>query len=1083
MNNICNTCEVVYDDIDYSEGTGGFSSIETTPGSAGEALLNCLNEFGVVDLEWMSWESELPVEQLIRELRGKAIFQDPEAFASSSRWSPLLHWYAAPVYLQGNIPQKYSMALKMNERFKHCFDANVKALRAMLPAKVTSDYIHPALGATWLPARFYAAFIKQLLKFRTAPEVSFSSELAEWKVKAPDGVSGSIENRFTYGTFYITAVKIIEKTMNAQTVKVYDYNYTSLGRCEVTLNDKKTFEAQEKQRQIIAAFEDWVHSDPAREDKITEYYNDAFVGYTTSAYDGSFLELPDLSPNVKLYPHQLNAIARILLSKSNILLAHDVGTGKTYEMIVSAHEMHRMDLSRKNIVVVPNNVLEATVSAHRSLYPKDSILAVFPKDFVPKKRCETIGRIRDGDYVCIYMAYSSFDMIPMSKSYWIAKKQADISALEREAIAASTGSAKLALSTEIEAKKKELSKYAVEGKDPAWPCFDSLGINTLYLDEAHNYKNIPIPTKSDGVVGLRKAGCKKCRDMLEKVHFVDRAVFATGTPLTNSLSDLFVLQLYLQPEILKLRKINSFDAWVQTFSRKESNYEVDVTSSSITPVERFSSFHNLTELMSIFSMVCDFHHSTGENLPSYSGPVNVSIPRNRMQNEYVRCLVKRAEDVHTHAVNRKEDNLLKITTDGRKCALDVRLVDLDKYEIPVDLRMAGGKVEACAAKVYGLYRAYPGTCQIVFSDIGTPRLGYNVYDALKLELMRRGIPECEIAYVHDAESESARSKLFASINEAKTRVIIGSTPKLGIGVNIQEKLIALHHLSVPWRPSDMVQREGRLLRQGNSCPEVFVFRYITEGTFDSYSWQLLENKQRFISSFLSGVSCERESEDISDAVLSYAEVKALAIGDPLIKKRVETSNRIERTRIASTQRQRTLMQLRSIIEEIPETIEKLKQLKATAKADNDYYRSRRGRVNKHERESFGDALLAAVRGNGMCETERFFDSYQGFDVILPMNMTFDDPFVIVRSRNGGSYRVEMDGDKALGCAKRIDNLLDGLPAYMAELDRQILEQRRKRRAAEAELDLGNPYKEEIESLLDQLNKIDEKIAAKKENKK
>ncbi|MBQ3938760.1 MAG: hypothetical protein II724_05365, partial [Clostridia bacterium] len=408
---------------------------------------------------------------------------------------------------------------------------------------------------------------------------------------------------------------------------------------------------------------------------------------------------------------------------------------------------------------------------------------------------------------------------------------------------------------------------------------------------------------------------------------------------------------------------------------------------------------------------------------------------------------------------------------------------LDKYEIPVDLRMAGGKVEACAAKVYGLYRAYPGTCQIVFSDIGTPRPGYNVYDALKLELMRRGIPECEIAYVHDAESESARSKLFASINEAKTRVIIGSTPKLGIGVNIQEKLIALHHLSVPWRPSDMVQREGRLLRQGNSCPEVFIFRYITEGTFDSYSWQLLENKQRFISSFISGVSCERESEDISDAVLSYAEVKALAIGDPLIKKRVETSNRIERTRIASTQRQRTLMQLRSIIEEIPETIEKLKQLKATAKADNDYYRSRRGRVNKHERESFGEELLAAVRGNGMCETERFFDSYQGFDVILPMNMTFDDPFVIVRSRNGGSYRVEMDGDKALGCAKRIDNLLDGLPAYMAELDRQILEQRRKRRAAEAELDLGNPYKEEIESLLDQLNKIDEKIAAKKENKK
>lgn len=1084
---------IIYDEIDYSQGNNGISLAIEQSSSAGEVLLRCLNKFGVVDIEWMSTVSGISVERLISELRGKAIFQDPEAFTSCVNWSPVKHWYFAPAYLQGNIPQKYKAAIKMNEKFHGCFDSNVKSLKAMLPVKVTSEYIHPALGATWLPASFYASFIKQLLNLPIAPQVEYIKELCEWKVRIPYCSGNTPENMNIYGTFpldsssdaeedvsNLTGLQIIAGNMNGKLAEVH-YSYSS-GRSHEK-HYKKTVEAQEKQKLVCARFDEWLHERPAREAIVTECYNKEFVGYAVSAFDGSFLELPKLCKDIKLYPHQLNAVARILFSSNNLLLAHDVGTGKTYEMIVSAHELHRMGLSHKNLIVVPNNVLRATVDAHHKLYPDDEILAVYPTDFTPKKRCKALNTLRDKEYVCAYMAYSSFDMVVMSKDYWIKKKQADINALQRSLACAGSAFAEHAIRSEIESKKKALSGYAVEAKDPDWPCFDDLGIETLYVDEAHNYKNISITTRTRDIIGMRKNGSKKCREMLEKVHFVKRAIFATGTPLTNSLSDLYVLQTYLQPDLLKFKKIDSFDAWVQTFSQKESNYEVDVTSSAITPVVRFSSFHNLPELMAMFSTICDFHNATSEGLPVLNGPHDICVAKSPEQVDYLKKLVERAEDVHAHLVSRKDDNLLKITTDGRKCALDDRLVRNSGYYSWLYSASHHGKVEACADKAFELYQAYPKTCQVIFSDIGTPHDGFNIYDSLKYALIDKGVPSSEIAFVHDAVSERARAKLFESVNSANTRIIIGSTPKLGMGVNIQQKLIALHHLSVPWRPSDMTQREGRLLRQGNTCPEVFIFRYITEGTFDSYSWQLLENKQRFISSFLSGFSCQRDCEDISDTVLNYAEVKALAIGDPLIKKRVETTNRIERARIASSQRQKTLMQLRSIVEEVPYTIDSLKLSKSIAGADYSLYRACRERIPKKERKAFGEELIVAIRNNGMADREKVFDHYQGFDVILPMNMTCDHPYIIIRSLNGGNYHIDMDGDKALGCTQRIDNLLDGLLDRCADIDKQIAAQRRKRRAAEAEYAIGNPHKDEIEVLLKELRRIDEAIADKKEDKK
>lgn len=1047
--------------------------------SSDEALIECVNRCGRVDLPYMSGLSGLPEEKLIEDLRGKAIFQDPAQFRDARRWSATKGWLLAPRYLCGNIPEKLAEAQRGEERFPGCFTANLDALRRLMPARLELEEIHISLGASWVPAWIYTDFICDLLRLLLPPSVYFNKELAAWKIEPTEAMRHSVANNFTYGTYDLPAVRIIEQTMNARTVKVYDSVFRYNGVYERILNKAKTLEAQEKQKTIIRAFESWVLADDYRRAKLQEAYNDAYVGYTFSPYDGSFLRLPGLNPKVELYRHQRDAIGRILLSDGNVLLAHDVGTGKTYEMVVSAHELHRMGLSAKNLIVVPNNVLRATVDAHRLLYPDDEILAVYPKDFSPGDRNGVLERIRDTDYVCVYMAYSSFDMIVMSKSYWVNKKQQAIRDLLDAAGRSLRKDERRALEREADQLKKKLSKFVFEAEDSPWLPFEKLGITTLFVDEAHNYKNIPLASRTDNIVGMHNSGSKKCREMLEKCRSVRRVIFSTGTPLTNSLADLFVLQSYLQQDDLRFRGIDSFDMWINTFGERETNFEIDVDAGSLRPMTRFSSFHNLTELMSLFSTVCDFHRTTPDDseLPRFNGYENVCVPKSRPQAEYIAYLAERTDAIRGHRVKRKDDNLLKVTTDGRKCALDIRLVDLEGTEI----RWSGAdvmnsKLNACAIKLLELYRRYPDTCQVVFSDLGTPKARFNVYDALRSLLLGMGVPAHEIAFVHDATSETARAQLFAAMNDGRVRIVIGSTQKLGIGVNVQEKLIALHHLSVPWRPADMVQREGRIIRRGNSCEEVFIYRYVTEGSFDSYSWQLLENKQRFISSFLSGTSGARDQDDIADTVLTYAEVKALAIGNPLIKKRVETANRLERARTSGRQRQKQLIDLRAVVESTPGKLERLRDLQKKALRDVAAYAACRESVPMEERRAFGEELQAAILDNGMRETERVFDRYQGFDVILPAHMAPEKPFVFVTRAGGGRYCVEMDGDKTLGCAMRIDRLLEDLPARAASFAAQLADAEKQREEAEADMESGNPYQEQIEALAAELADIDKQLA-------
>ena len=668
------------------------------------------------------------------------------------------------------------------------------------------------------------------------------------------------------------------------------------------------------------------------------------------------------------------------------------------------------------------------------------------------------------------MAFSSFDMIVMSKRYWIQKKQKRIAELRRAAITAHTKKESNMLTSEADYLAKHLEEYVSKTPECNWPTFDQLGIETLIVDEGHNYKNIKISSRTENITGFHGNGSKKCIEMYEKSQYVKRLILATGTPLTNSLADLFVFQKYLQPQELKYRKIDTLDTWVNTFAERETNYEVDVDARHLRLVTRFSKFHNLPELMAMFSMVCDFYQDKDKSeLPLFGGYEEILVKQSEWQQMYVESLSARADAVHARTVSMKEDNLLKITTDGRLCALDIRLADKELYD---EMSADYTKIAACADKIIDIYRDNPGTSQIVFSDIGTPKDAFNVYDDLKRQLIRRGMPWTQIAFIHNAVTDKEKAELFSDINAGKISVIIGSTSKLGTGVNVQERLVALHHLDVPWRPADMIQREGRILRQGNTCKHVNIYHYVTEGTFDSFSWQLLEKKAKFLDSFLGGVAIERDADELDNTVLRYSEIKALAIGNPLIKRRVEVANMLDRAKIAYRSRRRELMDIRVMLEKLPVHIKKLDDLISIAKKDMKIYEENKEHISNDERLSFGEELVEAMIGNFMQKNERFFDSYQGFDVFLPSDMKRECPYVLVKSANNGVYTVEIDQGKPAGCTRRIDYMLEHLADRISALRSSQKIAVKRMEDANLNIDKGNMYQEEVERLAAELVGID-----------
>lgn len=1081
-------------------------------GSISDALIFSLADLGRVDIEYMADISGETPDSVISALRG-SIFQDP------LKWDedPYKGWETAEEYLSGNLMRKLKEAREAGRQHGGRFAGNIRAIEKVLPPAASADDIYITLGSPWVPADVIDDFMLHLFG---DPLRHWSSNYKErimeswrtrhdeltgtWEIPEKSRYDHSVAVCRTYGTEKMEALHILEKTLNMKTVKVtteIKAEGNSSGKKRV-IDKEETAAALEKQRRLIGEFRRWVWADPARKERLEKIFEDRYGCVRQRHFDGSFLEFPGLSPEVSLYPYQKDAVARIIFSP-NTLLAHDVGSGKTYVMIAAGQELRRMGLSKKNMYVVPNNIVQQWRSIFLRMYPGARLLCVEPGSFVPKKRQEILKQIRDRKFDGIIIAYSCFEQIPLSKKYRIKelrREKKDITALVRQ-----KSKATARLKKKKEAIEKELAELLAAG-DPAADeaiYFEQLGITRLFVDEAHNFKNIPIDTKIDSVLGISTRGSKKCREMMDKVHMIQQknggkgVVLATGTPITNSVTDAFVMQQYLQSGELRLLDLGNFDSWIGMFAEKVTEFEVDVDTNSYRLATRFARFHNLPELTALLSSVADFHRVDDRaGLPAFSGYDDVLLPKTPEFSEYLNKISVRADDVRKGWVSRRDDNMLKITTDGRKAALDLRLVE------PAARFVFQSKVARCAENVAKIYcRTEPDrSTQIVFCDISTPKAGFNLYDELKTLLIGYGLRPGEIAFVHDAATASARSALFARVREGEIRVLIGSTFKLGLGVNIQDRLIALHHLDVPWRPADMTQREGRILRQGNTSERAYIFRYITEGSFDAYSWQLLETKQKFISALLSGSMLERSGSDIDDTVLDYAEVKALAIGNPLVKKRVEVAN--ELSRLMTLQRkaidskiglEKELLSISGRIEDIADRIEKCKKDREACEERNadalqlrgsraQYGESRDGAFSDglsddgHERRAIREQISRAVRENILEREEKKLMTYRGFDLILPAHMMGDSPYIIIAGE--GRYRVEM-GDTEVGNLRRVDNFISNLGGHLEKLEISLKKLKERKKDIEAELEKKESYSEQISSCKETIEKMDKKLKAGK----
>ncbi|MCH5170495.1 MAG: DEAD/DEAH box helicase family protein [Oscillospiraceae bacterium] len=1054
--------------------------------SVSDALVLSLNTLGKVDIEYISSITGISYKEVIGSLRG-SIYQNPQT------WGECFYkgWETADEYLSGNLMRKWQAANAANIKYKGYFFDNLKAIEAVLPPTVSTKDIYVTLGSPWVPADIIDDFISHLFEgncrafWRFDFDVRHDEITGTWEIPYKTRYGHCVTDTKTYGTDRIEALYILERTLNMKSVAVTDevQCLTNKSGKKRVINKDETVLAIEKQQKMIAEFQKWVWEDENRKERLETIFENKFSCVRHRIFDGSFLDFPTMSPDIQLYPYQKNAVARILFSP-NTLLAHDVGSGKTYVMIAAGMELRRMGLSKKNLYVVPNNIIGQWQDIFRTMYPSAKLLTVEPKSFTPTKRKKMLEKIRDEEFDGIIMAYSCFEQIPISQHFFINQLKDTQELIEETAYDFRKNTKKLQKQNEkITKQLAELTATLNVLSNDVY--FDELGITRLFVDEAHNYKNVPIETKTDKVLGVKSDGSKKCADMLDKVRTVQKngggVVMATGTPITNSITDAFIMQKYLQNGELALLDMQNFDSWVGMFAEQVTEFEIDVDTQSYRLATRFSKFHNLPELTSLFSQIADFHQLDKNNgIPDFDGYSDSLIAKTTEFADYLNDISDRADAVRHGYVPRTIDNMLKITTDGRKAALDLRLVS------PSAVFTYQSKVARCAENVFNIYQRTAGT-QLIFCDTSTPKASFNIYDEMRQLLTRLGIPNEKIAYVHDATSEIKRNQLFDMVRKGVIRVLIGSTFKLGLGVNVQDKLIAVHHLDVPWRPADMTQREGRILRQGNENKNVEIFRYITEGSFDAYSWQLLETKQRFITGLLSGSYTERDGGDIEDTVLNYAEVKALAVGNPLIKKRVETANELSRYLTLQRKLVETRLCLEKELRELPAQIARQKVLIENARKDKEFYdelirslpvpvTTAEKQAEASQRKSIREMIFAAVQNNELKTAETKLTVYHGFQITLPANMKKEKPFVWLQRT--GRYYVEL-GDTEIGGLIRIDNFLDNLDAHIEKLSGRLADMQNRGAHIQSELEIKESYTEKIEELKAEIGKIDKKLGVDK----
>lgn len=809
----------------------------------------------------------------------------------------------------------YSKAKELQQQKQELF---AKPITPRAEHEINYTEIEVSLGAPWISEGIINDFIYHLLGIGS-DLVKYEYTTGTWTVQYKKDFRYNKNTACTvkYGLKRYNALYIIEATMNFREIKLYDSNNK--------YDETDTIAALDKQRLIIEEFRKWIWLDEDRIWEVEEAYNKMFSDLEKKSYIGSKMVFPEMAENFELYDYQKEAVERIIHEK-NTLLAFDVGSGKTYIMIAAAMKMRQMGMSHKNMFVVPNSIVGQWEKIFTDLYPNAKLLTIDPKSFKPELRQKVLVQMRDGNYDGIIIAYSCFEMIPLSSTCVIDNMEHQLEKLNEAVRSLRYGDARITI---INREKEYIHKLTDEllssmEKTPLHITFDQLEINTIFLDEAHNFKNIPIRTRLKNLRGINVKGSSKCHEMLKKIHCVQEqnggrgAVLATGTPLCNSISDVYAMQMYLQYDLLESRHLHIFDNWVRTFAQPEQICEIDVDTSKFRIVRRFSRFFNLPELSLLFSQVSVFHATDKSGLPEFRGYDDIIIKRHKLMTGYMNKLCTRTDRIRSKHVSPREDNMLKVSTDGRKAALDLSLVgESQKYD-------KTSKIIRCINEIMKIYNENASCSQLVFCDYSTPKgEQFSVYAKLKEFLLAEGVPEKEIAFIHSYHTEQRKLELFRKVNSGEIRILIGSTFKLGIGANVQTKLKAIHHLDVPWRPADMIQREGRILRCGNENENVRVFRYIVEGSFDSYSWQVLETKQRFISQFLSGTSYQRSISDLESDVLIYGEVKAIALSAPEMKLIAEKENELRELSILKQKREAEVEDMRRELSAIPAELEKI----------------------------------------------------------------------------------------------------------------------------------------------------------------
>ena len=877
----------------------------TSVDTASEALAVSLGEKVTIDMDYMMELSGKSENEIFEDLKG-VIFLNP-LYEYGNSYEP--KYLMADEYLSGNVREKLKIAKNSAELYPEDYKVNVEALQKVQPKDLTASEISVRLGATWLPPDDVQEFIFHLLETPRYAQwnikVHFSPFTSEWNIEGKSYDKGNVRAYNTYGTSRINAYKIIEETLNLKDVRIFDYIEDDEGKKKAVLNKKETAIAQSKQEMIKQEFQDWIWSDPERRERLCKSYNEKFNSVRPREYDGSHIIFNGMNPEIELREHQKNAVAHILYG-GNTLLAHAVGAGKTFEMVAAAQESKRLGLCNKSLFVVPNHLTEQWAAEYLQLYPAANILVATKKDFETKNRKKFCGRIATGDYDAVIIGHSQFEKIPMS-----IERQRAILEQQLEEITGGIAELKRNRGENFSIKQLEKSKKSIrqkldklndQTKKDDVVTFEELGVDRLFVDESHYYKNLYLYTKMRNVGGIAQTEAQKSSDLFMKCRYLDEitggrgTVFATGTPISNSMVELYTIQRYLQYNTLVKNGLQHFDAWASTFGETITAVELTPEGTGYRAKTRFAKFYNLPELMAMFKEIADIKTADMLNLPVPEAKYhNIAVKPSEMQKEMVASLAERAEQVRGGGVDSSVDNMLKITNDGRKLALDQRMLNdmLPDFE--------GSKINACVDNIYRIWKenADKKSAQLVFCDLSTPKNDgtFSVYNDIRKKLIERGIPESEVKFIHEADTDMKKKELFQKTRKGEVRVLLGSTQKMGAGTNVQDKLIALHDVDCPWRPSDLEQRSGRIVRQGNENPQVDIYRYVTEQTFDAYLYQLVEGKQKFASQIMTSKSPVRSAEDIDETALSYAEIKMLATGNPYIKEKMDLDIQVQKLKM------------------------------------------------------------------------------------------------------------------------------------------------------------------------------------------